>query len=90
MAHTVKHLNERSMDPRWGSLRPWSRGFSRASSCQTVSKKIPLLSISLGWSYHGLWVYDMAYTHPLDLFGRQKTELNLLDRAQGRTRVLKK
>ena len=32
----------------------------------------------------------MAYTHPLDLFGRQKTELNLLDGAQGRTRVLKK
>ena len=36
---------------------------------------------------HGLRIFDMSHAHVLDLFRRKQTELDLLNRAQGRTRV---
>lgn len=38
-------------------------------------------------SNHCLWVFDMDTTHPFDLFRREETKLDFLNRAQWRLRV---
>ena len=38
---------------------------------------------------HCLWIYDVGNAHALDLLGRQKSKLDLLDRFERRTRVRK-
>lgn len=35
-------------------------------------------------TYHRLRIFNMDYTHALDLFGGEETKLNLLDGAQRR------
>ena len=37
----------------------------------------------------GLWIFDVRYAHVFDLLRRKKTKLNLLNRAQFRTGILK-
>lgn len=36
---------------------------------------------------HGLWILDVAYTHVLDLFRREESELDLLHRLERRQRL---
>lgn len=43
---------------------------------------------SLTLLVHSLRVLDVTYTHALDLFWREKTELNFLDRLDGHARVV--
>ena len=67
--------------------------FSRAKSgfvlqIQSVKMRMLTSRFFLFFSYHSLWIFDMTHAHALDLLGRQETELDLLDGAQRRTRVL--